>query len=252
MSMTEKLSRKVEVLVAWLFVALLSCGLYAAPAYADLNEAGDSGFSESESGAGTNEPMGSWRVDSHGWWYELANGSYPRSQWLNLGGTWYYLAGSGAMATGWQVVNGSWYYMEPSGAMKTGWLLLDDTWYFLSGSGAMQTGWQMIGGAWYYFYGSGAMAASTWVGNYYLTSSGAMATNQRIDDCYVGSDGAWIPGYSSGGSYGTWDGVTVYWTANGKAWHKSRSCPSLSRSNPIQGTLSQVGGRTRCKVCGGH
>lgn len=31
MSMTEKLSRKVEVLVAWLFVALLSCGLYAAP-----------------------------------------------------------------------------------------------------------------------------------------------------------------------------------------------------------------------------
>lgn len=151
MSMTEKLSRKVEVLVAWLFVALLSCGLYAAPAYADLNEAGDSGFSESESGAGTNEPKGSWRVDSHGWWYELANGSYPRSQWLNLGGTWYYLAGSGAMATGWQVVNGSWYYMEPSGAMKTGWLLLEDTWYFLSGSGAMQTGWQMIGGTWYYF-----------------------------------------------------------------------------------------------------
>ena len=80
MSMTEKLSRKVEVLVAWLFVALLSCGLYAAPAYADLNEAGDSGFSESESGAGTNEPKGSWRVDSHGWWYELANGSYP-SPW---------------------------------------------------------------------------------------------------------------------------------------------------------------------------
>lgn len=33
MSMTEKLSRKVEVLVAWLFVALLSCGLYAAPAF---------------------------------------------------------------------------------------------------------------------------------------------------------------------------------------------------------------------------
>ena len=95
MSMTEKLSRKVEVLVAWLFVALLSCGLYAAPAYADLNEAGDSGFSESESGAGTNEPKGSWRVDSHGWWYELANGSYPRSQWLDLGGTWYWFDAGG-------------------------------------------------------------------------------------------------------------------------------------------------------------
>lgn len=89
-------------------------------------------------------------------------------------------------------------------------------------------------------------------GHYYLTASGAMAMNQWIDDYYVGSDGAWIPGYSSGGSYGTWDGVTVYWTANGKAWHKSRSCPSLSRSNPIQGTLSQVAGRTMCKVCGGH
>lgn len=116
----------------------------------------------------------------------------------------------------------------------------------------MLTGWQAVGGSWYYFYGSGAMAASCWVGNYYLTASGVMATSQWIDVYYVGSDGAWIPGYGTGGSYGSWDGVTVYWTAYGKAWHKSRSCPTLNRSNPIQGTISQVGNRTMCMVCGGH
>lgn len=195
MSMMEKLNRKVKVLVAWLFIALLSCGLYAAPVYADDIEPGSSGSIGSESGTESGEARGSWRIDGHGWWYEFVDGSYPSSRWLDLDGTWYWFDANGYMATGWQVVNGSWYYMEPSGAM---------------------------------------------------------AMNQWIDDYYVGSDGAWIPGYSSGGSFGTWDGVTVYWTANGKAWHKSRSCPSLSRSNPIQGTLSQVGGRTMCKVCGGH
>ena len=136
MSMTEKLSRKVEVLVAWLFVALLSCGLYAAPAYADLNEAGDSGFSESESGAGTNEPMGSWRVDSHGWWYELANSSYPRSQWLDLGGTWYWFDAGGYMVTGWAPVGGGWYYFDSSGAMATGWRVVDGSWNYFMANGA--------------------------------------------------------------------------------------------------------------------
>lgn len=111
------------------------------PAYADLNEAGDSGFSESESGAGTNEPKGSWRVDSHGWWYELANGSYPRSQWLDLGGTWYWFDAGGYMVTGWAPVGGGWYYFDSSGAMATGWRYLDGSWYYLRDSGAMATGW---------------------------------------------------------------------------------------------------------------
>lgn len=163
MSMTEKLSRKVEVLVAWLFVALLSCGLYAAPAYADLNEAGDSGFSESESGAGTNEPKGSWRVDSHGWWYELANGSYPRSQWLDLGGTWYWFDAGGYMVTGWAPVGGGWYYFDSSGAMATGWRYLDGSWYYLRDSGAMATGWFMVDGTWYFADASGAMRTG-WLG----------------------------------------------------------------------------------------
>ena len=252
MSMMEKLNRKVKVLAAWLFIALLSCGLYAAPVYADDIEPGSSGSIGSESGAESGEARGSWRIDSHGWWYEFVDGSYPSSRWFDLDGTWYWFDANGYMATGWLSVGDSWYYFESSGAMATGWRYLGGSWYYLRDSGAMATDWQVVSGSWYYMEPSGAMAASTWVGNYYLTASGAMAMNQWIDDYYVGSDGAWIPGYSSGGSYGTWDGVTVYWTANGKAWHKSRSCPSLSRSNPIQGTLSQVGGSTMCKVCGWH
>lgn len=119
MSMMEKLNRKVKVLAAWLLIALFSCGLYAAPVYADDIEPGSSGSIGSESGAESGEVRGSWRIDSHGWWYEFVDGSYPSRRWLDLDGTWYWFDANGYMATGWQVVNGSWYYMEPSGAMAT-------------------------------------------------------------------------------------------------------------------------------------
>lgn len=66
MSMTEKLSRKVKVLAAWLFIALLSCGLYAAPVYADDNQSGNSGSIGLESGVESGEVRGSWRIDSNG------------------------------------------------------------------------------------------------------------------------------------------------------------------------------------------
>ena len=46
-------------------------------------------------------------------------------------------------------------------------------------------------------------------------------------------------------------GGEVYWTPNGKKYHKSEGCPTLSRSKVIRsGTISQAGGRDLCKVCG--
>ncbi len=120
-----------------------------------------------------------WIKNSTGWWYQNADGSYPRNQW--------------------QMINGSWYHFDWNGYMQTGWLQLGNTWYYLSSSGAMQTGWQKIGRDWYYLNAGGDMRTG-WLqsGNvwYYLKSSGAMATNEWVDGgvYYVDANGIYIPG----------------------------------------------------------
>ena len=123
-------------------------------------------------------PTGSWMLDSVGWWYRNADGSYPagkammidgrtyrfdasgymRTGWVNDAGTWYFHDGSGAQLSGWQAVGGSWYYLGTDGAMRTGWVKVDGTWYFMNPSGSMYTGWLNLGGTWYYLQGNGAMA----------------------------------------------------------------------------------------------
>lgn len=173
-----------------------------------------------------------WKSSAFGWWYQNANGSYPKKAWKKIGGVWYYFDGSGYMATGWTKVSGKWYYLgsngkmvtgwkkidgnwyyfNNSGAMKTGWQKVKNKWYYLDGSGVMQTGlkdisgktyylnnsgvmytgWQKIKGIWYYFNKSGAMQKSKWVGNYYLQADGSMATNRWVGKYYVGKDGAWV------------------------------------------------------------
>ena len=138
-----------------------------------------------------------WRQDSHGWWYQNANGSYPRTQWQRINHTWYYFDATGYMATGWLSSGRTWYYLHNSGAMAEGWTLVGNTWYYLNhGTGQMATGWLNLNGTWYHLQASGAMSANRWEGNYYLEDSGAMATNKWIDQYYVGADGAWIPNYT--------------------------------------------------------
>lgn len=193
-----------------------------------------------------------WQQVGGSWYYFSGSGAMATG-WFKIGGAWYYLSGSGSMATGWLYLNGAWYYLNDSGVMQNGWQSIGGKWYFFNSSGCMVTGWFSTGGSWYYSSSSGEMQSSKWVGNYYLTASGAMATNTWIDGYYVGPDGAWIPGYgqSSSGGSSRWDGVTAYWTPNGEKWHKSRNCPSLSKStNVIQGTVNQVGKRQLCKNCG--
>ena len=165
-------------------------------------------------------PMGAWMMDSVGWWYRNADGTYPtntfmvidghtyrfdgrgymRTGWVMDGGAWYYHDASGAMATGWQMVRGSWYYLGDNGLMRTGWVMVDGVWYYLHGSGAMATGWINLGGTWFYLHGSGAMATG-WqmIGDswYYLGSDGAMRTGWVMVDgvwYYLSPSGAMVTG----------------------------------------------------------
>mgnify|MGYP002525407520 FL=1 len=139
-----------------------------------------------------------WIKDSAGWWYQNADGSYPRNQWKMINGSWYHFDWNGYMQTGWQKIGGSWYYLNAGGDMRTGWLQSGNVWYYLKSSGAMAIGWEKIGSDWYYLNSSGAMQTgwlqlgNTW---YYLKSSGAMAINEWVDGgaYYVDANGVYIP-----------------------------------------------------------
>ena len=174
-------------------------------------------------------PMGAWMLDSVGWWYRNADGTYPtntsmmvdgrtyrfdgrgymRTGWVMDGGAWYYHDASGAQLTGWQMVRGSWYYLGDNGLMRTGWVMVDGVWYYLHGSGAMATGWINLGGTWFYLHGSGAMATGwqmiggSW---YFLGSDGAMRTG------WVKDGGTWYYLHGSGA-------MATGWINLGGAWY---------------------------------
>ena len=129
---------------------------------------------------------GTWTWSVRGWWYRYADGSYPASEKLTIGGQVYRFDEGGYMRTGWVSDEGVWYYHGGSGAQVSGWVLDGLSWYYLApGSGAMATGWLDLGGSWYYLApGSGAMATG-WLKDgdswYYLTpGSGAMATGRVL------------------------------------------------------------------------
>ena len=144
---------------------------------------------------------GAWVRDSIGWWWRRADGTYPASQWVAIGGSrycfnangymatgwvrdgndWFYLASSGTLLGGWVNDGGSWYYLDPtSGVMHTGMTGVDGTWYYMDSSGAMRTGWVSLADGWHYFASSGAQMGG-WVRDggewYYLDpNTGIMRT----------------------------------------------------------------------------
>ena len=78
---------------------------------------------------------GQWRQNSRGWWYQYANGSYPKNQWVKIGGSIYHFDADGYMQTGWKKIDGDWYYFASGGAMQTGWQKISGKWfYFADGS----------------------------------------------------------------------------------------------------------------------
>ena len=114
-------------------------------------EAVDPSASEQERGApassASNEPptmnapdetgRGAWVRDSVGWWWRRADGTYPASQWVAIGGSRYYFNGSGYMATGWLRDGGEWYYLDPNtGIMRTEPLEVGGRRYEFDASGA--------------------------------------------------------------------------------------------------------------------
>ena len=90
-----------------------------------------------------------WKQNTTGWWYQNADGSYPRNQWQYINGSWYHFDGNGYMQTGWQKIGRDWYYLNAGGDMRTGWLQSGNVWYYLKSSGAMATNEWVDGGVYY-------------------------------------------------------------------------------------------------------
>ncbi len=113
---------------------------------------------------------GNWVLDNKGWWFKYQDGTWPKSQWLELEWnnvkSWYYFGADGYMVTGWYQDGGKWYYLHP----KT-----DGT------RGYMYTGWHQIGNNWYYF--------RVTVGG----PKGSLVVNDTTPDGYkVNGNGEWV------------------------------------------------------------
>lgn len=54
---------------------------------------------------------GQWKKDSTGWWYQNADGSYPKKQWQMINEQWYHLDSNDYIPTGWKKISDSWYYL---------------------------------------------------------------------------------------------------------------------------------------------
>ena len=148
---------------------------------------------------------GAWVRDSIGWWWRRADGTYPASQWVAIGGSryyfnangymatgwvrdgndWFYLASSGTLLGGWVNDGGSWYYLDPtSGVMHTGMTGVDGTWYYMDSSGAMRTGWVSLADGWHFFASSGAQMGG-WLHDggqwYYLDPNTGVMRTQPLE-----------------------------------------------------------------------
>lgn len=125
-----------------------------------------------------------WKKNSTGWWYQYADGSYPKNKWSKINDVWYYFDGSGYMyANKWlKHTDGSWYYLADNGAMvENGWKKINSKWYYFLKGGAMKTGWLKDNDKWYYLdANNGDMKIDHMVkgadGWYYLDKDGVMVT----------------------------------------------------------------------------
>ncbi len=76
-----------------------------------------------------------WKQDNKGWWYQNADGTYPKNQWLKLD-AWYYFDKNGyAIKSAWAKVKGKWYYFDKSCRMVTGLKTIKNKLYYLADDG---------------------------------------------------------------------------------------------------------------------
>ena len=115
---------------------------------------------------------GNWVQNETGWWYQMKDGSYPKSCWMELSYN----------------NKQEWYYFDETGYMKTGWFTdKDGAIYYLHAvgdgtRGRMYTGWNQIEGKWYYF---NPVSDGT---------RGSLFVNRHTPDGFVvDSNGVWVP-----------------------------------------------------------
>ena len=209
---------------------------------------------------------GAWMRDSVGWWWRRADGTYPASQWVGIGGAryyfydsgymatgwfrdgadWFFLAPSGALVGGWLKDGGSWYYLDPaSGVMRTGLTAVDGTWYYLDSSGAMRTGWVLLDDGWHYFASNGSQIGG-WLRDggewYYLDpNSGVMRTGLTGVDgswYYLGSSGAMRTGWEhlfDGWHFFASNGAQMGgWLRDGGEWYYLDPDTGVMRTEPLE------------------
>ena len=81
---------------------------------------------------------GKW-IHGGGWWYQYADGTYPKDCFAKINGKTYYFDHSGYMVTGWKEIDYNTYYFDRNGAMVTGWQSIDGKRYHFDEDGCMAT-----------------------------------------------------------------------------------------------------------------
>ena len=78
---------------------------------------------------------GTWTESDKGWWYDYGDGTFPKSQWLEIDGKWYAFDDHGYMRKGWYQEGSTWYYLKDDGSMAVD---TDVEGYHLGSDGKMQ------------------------------------------------------------------------------------------------------------------
>lgn len=134
------------------------------------------------------KPKEGWQEDTKGWWYQYADGTYPKSCWKTIKGKEYYFKADGYMASDEYIkssdyeTNGKLYYVDKDGVWdgkvykweqdskgwwlaqvkgkwypKSQWAKIDGKWYYFNAKGYMQTGTKTIDGKIYSFRKDGSL-----------------------------------------------------------------------------------------------
>ena len=167
-----------------------------------------------------------WMKDSKGYWYQNADGTYPKNAWKKINNKWYHFDKNGYMQTGWFTEGSYSYFFKSDGSMAVNeWV--DNNKYYVDANGRWVKGktntsttgtwkkdskgywyqnadgtypknaWKKIDGKWYRFDKNGYMVTG-WFNDgtyyYYLKSNGQMAVKEWVDNgqYYIDANGHWI------------------------------------------------------------
>ncbi len=81
-----------------------------------VSNAYQDGYWLTGSGAWDGQKKAGWKKDKKGWWYQYANGSYPKKRFLQIDGKMYYFDEKGYMVTGEKTIQGQKYVFGSDGA----------------------------------------------------------------------------------------------------------------------------------------